>query len=92
MPSDNASSSFEFRLERTIHVRRGGDETTGLLTIGAIRWPQAADVIASGHQNLSKKTMAVSSVTTSARNLDTLKNRRLGREQAPDSFGLFYFR
>jgi hypothetical protein len=38
MPSDDTPRSLDFRLERTIRVRRGGPETSGPLTIGPIRW------------------------------------------------------
>jgi hypothetical protein len=33
-----APTSFDFRLERIIHVRRGERESSGPLTIGPIRW------------------------------------------------------
>lgn len=39
MSLDRDPSQFEFRLERTIRVRRGvGPETAGPLTVGPIRW------------------------------------------------------
>ena len=42
MPSEDAPQPIEFRLERTIHVRRhvqpGGPWTSGPLTVGPIRW------------------------------------------------------
>lgn len=42
MPSEDTTPPIEFRLERTIHVRRvvhlGDQWTTGPLTIGPIRW------------------------------------------------------
>jgi hypothetical protein len=38
MPSAEECHPFEFRLERTIHVRRAGPATSGPLTVGPIRW------------------------------------------------------